>query len=82
MNRKFFSLKRTSKSENTGSADTIKCDVNADGIFSISDVATLQKWLLTVPDTELIDYKAVDLCEDGKLDVFDLCMMKNLLTSN
>lgn len=70
------------KSENTGLADTIKGDANADGEFSISDVVTLQKWLLNVPDTELIDYKAVDLCEDGKLDVFDLCMMKNLLTSN
>ncbi|MDD7515892.1 dockerin type I repeat-containing protein [Ruminococcus flavefaciens] len=54
----------------------IKGDVNGDGEFSISDVVTLQKWLLAVPDTELVDWKAADLCEDDKIDVFDLCLMR------
>jgi len=58
-------------------------DVNADGAFNIADVAALQKWLLAVPDTHLANWKAADLCEDDRLDVFDLCLMKReLLKSN
>ena len=51
-------------------------DVNCDGEFDIADVVLLQKWLLSVPDTELADWKAVDFCDDDVLDVFDLCIMK------
>ncbi|MCQ2417456.1 MAG: heparinase II/III family protein [Oscillospiraceae bacterium] len=61
------------------SPQTIKGDVNADGVFSIADVVLLQKWLLAVPDTELKNWKAADLCEDNKINVFDLCMMKRSL---
>lgn len=56
--------------------EPVKGDVNADGKFSVADVVLLQKWLLAVPGTELADWKAADLCEDGVLNVFDLCMMK------
>jgi len=54
-------------------------DVNNDGVFNISDVVLLQKWLLAVPDTNLANWKAVDFCADNKLDVFDLCLMKRAL---
>lgn len=54
-------------------------DVNADGAFNISDVVVFQKWLLAVPDTQLTNWKAADLCADGRLDVFDLCLMKRQL---
>lgn len=57
----------------------VQGDVNADGEFNIADVVLFQKWLLTVPDAKLSDWKAADLCEDDRLDVFDLCMMKRLL---
>lgn len=57
----------------------IKGDVNVDGSFNITDVVIMQKWLLTVPDTHLVDWKAGDLCEDDRLDVFDLCLMKREL---
>ena len=57
----------------------VKGDVNADGIFNVSDVVALQKWLLAVPDATLADWKAADLCEDERLDVFDLCLMKREL---
>jgi len=60
----------------------VKGDVNADGKFNISDVVILQKWLLAVPNTKLADWKAADLCEDDRLDVFDLCMMKRMLIAN
>jgi hypothetical protein len=54
-------------------------DVNADGDFNISDVVLLQKWLLAVPDTHLENWKAADLCDDDRLDVFDLCLMRRAL---
>ncbi len=54
-------------------------DVNADGSFSVADVVTLQKWLLVVPNVELADWKAADVCEDNVLNVFDLCLMKRML---
>lgn len=57
----------------------VKGDVNADGVFNISDVVIMQKWLLAVPDAKLADWKAGDLCEDDRLNVFDLCLMKREL---
>ena len=58
---------------------TLIGDVNADGTFSMTDVVLLQKWMLAVPETHLADWKAGDLCEDERLDVFDLAMMKRRL---
>ena len=52
-------------------------DVNADGEFSVADVVMMQKWLLCAGD--ITDWQAGDLCEDEKLDVFDLCIMKREL---
>lgn len=63
--------------------DAVACigDCNGDGTFNIADVVLLQKWLLAVPNVTIPDWKAADLCEDGRLDVFDLCMMKRELLS-
>jgi len=58
---------------------SIKGDVNADGSFDIADVVLFQNWLLAKPDAELADWKAADFCNDERLDVFDLCLMKRLL---
>ena len=65
--------------ESSESSDRLMGDVNMDGNFDIADVVLLQKWLLAVPDTKLTDWKAADLCEDNRLDVFDLCLMKRKL---
>lgn len=64
------------------SAPSVKGDVNADGKFNISDVVLMQKWLLAVPDAKLADWKAGDLCEDNKLNSFDLGMMRRELLSS
>jgi len=58
---------------------TVRGDVNADGVFSVADAVLLQKWLLTVPGNELKNWKAADICEDNVLDVFDFCLMKRAL---
>ncbi len=54
-------------------------DVNADGKFDIDDLVLLKKWLIAVPDTKLANWKAADLLDDEKLNVFDFCLMKKEL---
>ena len=65
--------------DTTDNYTTIMGDVNADGVFSVSDVVLFQKWLLAVPDTYLANWKAVDFYEDDVLNVFDLTLMKRAL---
>ena len=60
-------------------SEKVKGDVNADGKFNVADVVAMQKWLISAPDVTLIDWKAGDLHEDDKIDVFDLCLMKREL---
>lgn len=60
----------------------IKGDVNADHTFNIADVVIMQKWLLANPDTKLKNWRAGDLCEDNRLDGFDLCLMRSKLISD
>lgn len=61
------------------SGSTVTGDINGDGVFTVSDLVILQKWLLNVPGTQLMDWKAADLCEDDKLDAFDMCLMRKAL---
>lgn len=58
----------------------IRGDVNADGACSVLDVILLQKWLLQTADVTLADWQAGDLYEDAVLDVFDLAILKRLVT--
>ena len=61
---------------------TIKGDVNADGVCNFADAELLQKWLLAVPDTALKNWKAADFNGDNRLDARDLSMMKHALIYN
>ncbi|MCR5600644.1 MAG: dockerin type I repeat-containing protein [Ruminococcus sp.] len=54
-------------------------DVNSDGIFSLSDLVMLQRWLLGRTDAKLTNWEAADFCKDDKIDVFDLCLMRKAL---
>ena len=63
----------------TGTEETQLGDVNNDGSVTISDAVLLQKWLLSVPNTTLPNWKAADLCKDERLNVFDLCLLKQML---
>lgn len=64
--------------EETAVTTSIAGDVNDSGTFEIADVVLLQKWLLGA-EKELPDWKAADLCEDNRLNVYDLCLMRELL---
>lgn len=62
--------------------ETLLGDINDDGSFNVADIVMLQKWLLGVSDVTLPNWKAADFCEDEKLNVLDLCMMKCKLVEN
>ncbi len=59
--------------------NAVKGDVNADGELTVADLVLFQKWLLAVPDTQLDNPESADICRDDRLDVFDLCMMREEL---
>lgn len=60
----------------TGADQPVRGDVNQDGACTAADVIALQKWLLHTPDASLADWKAGDLCPDGKLNAMGLCLLK------
>lgn len=53
-------------------------DCNNDGEFSVADAGILQKWLLN-DGMELTTWQTADLDENGIIDAFDLCLMKQKL---
>ncbi|WP_302192019.1 carbohydrate binding domain-containing protein [uncultured Ruminococcus sp.] len=57
-------------------------DVNANGKVNLADVVLLQKWLLGVSETKLVDWQAGDLYADGLLNGFDLCLLRRIVTSS
>ncbi len=69
----------TQTAETTTTNDFLPGDCNDDGLFSISDVVLLQKWLLNVSGTSLNNWEAADLCVDEQINAFDLCVMKQML---
>lgn len=70
------------KTDGTDLPDTNQIgDVNSDGEFNVADLILLQKWMLAYPDVKLDNWEAADLCEDGTLNLLDLCMMKSKLIS-
>ena len=64
------------KGEIVGKAD-VEGDVNGDGQLSVADLVALQKFVLGIG--ELADWQKGDLCQDGRIDSFDLCLMRRLL---
>lgn len=62
-----------------GQIDIQLGDVNDDGVFNVSDAVLFQKWILAIPNVKLANWKAADFCDDDRLDVFDLCLMKKAL---
>lgn len=56
-------------------------DTNADGLVDLTDVSALQRFLLGDPAKGWLSWKNADLCEDGRLDAYDMCMLRKLMAS-
>lgn len=55
-------------------------DVNADGSFGLPDIVLMQKYLLNIE--VLNNYEAGDVSQDGKINIFDLSIMKQMIVEN
>ncbi|MBD5143028.1 MAG: DUF4832 domain-containing protein [Ruminococcus sp.] len=64
------------------SDSNINGDINGDGVFDVSDVIVLKKWLLANSDTTLANWQAGDFNQDNMLNIFDWCLMKNALLNH
>lgn len=73
-NKKFDIIEVIPKSKVEG-------DCNNDGELTVADAILLQKWLLAESDTILPNWKAADLYENDRLDILDLCLLKQKLIS-
>ena len=47
-------------------------------VFDLNDLVAMQNWLLARPNSDLADWKAGDLCDDGKLSLYDMIAMRQL----
>lgn len=67
-------------SDENGDVDEgFKGDVNKDGRINIADLVVLQKWL--VGNGESLDcWQLADICDDNQIDVFDMVMLRKLIT--
>ena len=63
----------------TVSDQVVPGDCNNDGIVSVLDVVTLQKWILAASDARLSSTEAADMNSDDVIDVFDLGLLKRVL---
>lgn len=52
----------------------VKGDVNNDGVFNVSDLVMLQKFLLG--KGTLYNWNNADLCKDDRIDVFDMILVR------
>ena len=57
----------------------VKGDVNGDGSFAVSDAVAFSKWLMNDDSGSAENMASADLNDDGKLNVFDLVLMRNAL---
>lgn len=64
--------------ENGDINEGFKGDVNKDGNINIADLVVLQKWLVGNGDS-LDCWQLADICDDNRLDVFDMIMLRKLL---
>ena len=58
--------------------DNLSGDCNLDGAVNVADAVMLQKWLLGASDN-LTCWRNADVCKDNIIDVFDLCILRDMI---
>ena len=69
----------TTETESTTETETLGDD-NGDDIITVSDVVTLQKFILGTEGVKISSYS--DMNKDGKINVIDLALLKYLVFNN
>lgn len=62
-----------------GASNIIKGDINNNGTVNLADIVILNKFLIGY-DVTVSDWKTMDINDDKVVDVFDLCLMRKMLT--
>lgn len=56
--------------------EIIAGDLNDDGVFTVSDIVLLQKWLINEENAELSKPESADMNKDNRINIFDLSLLK------
>ena len=54
-------------------------DLNGDRNVTVSDYILLQEWLAGYTDVKISEWRAADLCLDNRINMFDLCLLREEL---
>ena len=73
------SIKRVSE---YSAPERIRGDVNGDRRLTIADLVMFQRWLMGNCKINFNSWKCADLCEDDRLDMFDLLELRRLFLKN
>lgn len=63
------------------SDDVQKGDINSDKSVNVSDIVSLQKYLIKTEQLNESGFKAADLNDDNKINIFDLVILKRIIIS-
>lgn len=74
-------VQTTTASTTTASVNTSvqKGDVNSDKSVNVSDIVSLQKYLIKTEQLNESGFKAADLNDDNKINIFDLIILKRVI---
>lgn len=61
---------------------TIIGDINLNGKNDVADAVMLQKYILSQEDLNIIGYNRADLDRDGRVDAFDMILMRKKIIDN
>lgn len=77
-----YLLSLTEPASDSGTDDKSAGDINADGTVNNIDVKLLQEYLVNKSELTAKQLANADVCEDSKINIFDVIALKRSLTSD